>query len=139
MNQAFYLVSDCGGWVIPQNSEGLWRQILMAKYGALREGWEFPNASHKTSAIWKGIFLSKRELYGKHQIWCGSRRQFIFGLTFGWGISHWQCNFRIFSDAQRIRRLIFRDPLRCWRMRLFGVLSLGGTSWSMRKPNFSAF
>eukprot|EP00268_Persea_americana_P012101 TRINITY_DN15081_c1_g5_i2.p1 TRINITY_DN15081_c1_g5~~TRINITY_DN15081_c1_g5_i2.p1 ORF type:complete len:110 (-),score=15.04 TRINITY_DN15081_c1_g5_i2:571-900(-) len=42
-------------WRLGNESEGLWRDILLAKYGGSRDGWDFHYASYRSSNIWKGI------------------------------------------------------------------------------------
>lgn len=42
-------------WRLGDRSQGLWRDILLAKYGDPRDGWDFHYAPYKSSNIWKGI------------------------------------------------------------------------------------
>ena len=42
-------------WWLGNETEGLWRQLVLAKYGRIREGWEIKERNYKASTIWKGI------------------------------------------------------------------------------------
>ena len=49
-------------WRLGNESEGLWRDILLAKYGGSRDGWDFHHASYRSSNIWKGITSVQEDL-----------------------------------------------------------------------------
>lgn len=52
MNQALL---DKWLWRIGERGDSLWKQVLVAKYKVLRDGWEIQNPNYQSSNLWKGI------------------------------------------------------------------------------------
>ena len=44
-------------WRSGNETEGLWRQLVLSKYGIIREGWEIKDMNYKALAIWKALPL----------------------------------------------------------------------------------
>lgn len=42
-------------WRLGDDSAGLWKEIIISKYGASRGGWEVCGGTHHLSGIWKGV------------------------------------------------------------------------------------
>lgn len=51
----------------------------MAKYGALREDWDFPNVTNRSSAFWKGLMSIKDSFMAS----VGMEEEFVSGLICG--------------------------------------------------------
>lgn len=49
-------------WRLGDESEGLWRQLVMAKYGRVKDSWDVQDDNYKSSAIWKHITSVKENL-----------------------------------------------------------------------------
>ena len=65
-------------WRLGDGSQGLWRDVLLAKYRGFRDGWDFHYAPYKTT--WKWITSVQEEFKRnlKHQV--GSREKVRFWL-----------------------------------------------------------
>ena len=48
-------------WRVVNATQGLWRQILINKYKAGRDGWCILDDSYKSSGLWKSILSVKTE------------------------------------------------------------------------------
>ena len=46
-------------WRLGDESKGLWRNILLAKYKVRRNGWDISHPSQRCSNFWKGICSTK--------------------------------------------------------------------------------
>ena len=46
-------------WRLGDESEGLWRNILLAKYKVRRNGWDISTPPQRCSNFWKGIYSTK--------------------------------------------------------------------------------
>ena len=72
-------------WRLGNESEGLWRDMMLAKYGGSRDGWDFHYASYRSSNIWKGITSVqedfKRNL--KYRVGSGEKVRFWLDNWFG--------------------------------------------------------
>eukprot|EP00268_Persea_americana_P068371 TRINITY_DN9519_c0_g1_i11.p1 TRINITY_DN9519_c0_g1~~TRINITY_DN9519_c0_g1_i11.p1 ORF type:complete len:140 (+),score=16.18 TRINITY_DN9519_c0_g1_i11:470-889(+) len=77
MNQALL-----GRWLgrLGEESDGLWRSILIAKYRVRRNGWDTSPPSQGCSTLWKGICSAKVDFdqsirfdvgNGGHDVWVG--------------------------------------------------------------------
>ena len=55
-------------WRLGDMAEGLWRHVVMEKYGNQGGGWEVNDINYKHSAIWKRIVSTKRKVDAEHQI-----------------------------------------------------------------------
>ena len=52
-------------WRLGDKSEGLWKKILMAKYGNQRDGCETKDNRYRLSPFWKGIITVMEEFMKK--------------------------------------------------------------------------
>lgn len=71
-------------WRIGHDSEGLWRQVLLAKYPVERDGWDIHTAVSRQSAFWKGICSVKDDFM----------RNIRFKVGKGDSISFWRDTYR---------------------------------------------
>ena len=62
-------------WRLGEYSEGLWRKVLLAKYGNQRDGWEITDNRYKFSPLWKGITSVKEKFMQniKYQVCSGEK------------------------------------------------------------------
>ena len=83
-------------WMLGDDSDGLWKQLLAGNYGVSRNGWDAQDVSYKASAIWKGI-LSKERFKENISYRVGSGEMgFFFGTTCGMGMGRWNGNSLIY-------------------------------------------
>lgn len=52
----------------------------MAKYGVQREGWDLPNASHRSSTFWKGLMSIKDSFIFNIKLHVGNGGRTLFWL-----------------------------------------------------------
>lgn len=90
-------------WRIGKDGLNLWKNVLLAKYGALRNRWDAQGPNSLSSRLWRRILSSKEGFYSNITIGVRSgERVFFFGLIFGMVIDPWQRCFWIFSIVPEI-------------------------------------
>lgn len=93
-----------GLWRFGDASEGLWRRLLMAKYGASRDGCDVVGAAYKLSAIWRGILSAKdkwRSSWQTSDIKWVQEIRYSFGMILGWPLAdQFQDIFRCATDKE---------------------------------------
>ena len=62
-------------WRLGDRSEGLWRKVLMVKYGNQKDGWEIKDNRHRFPLMWKGITSVKEKFMQniKYQVCLGEK------------------------------------------------------------------
>lgn len=55
-----------------------WRQVIWAKYGVRRNGWEIPSPNHRSSEMWSGIVSAKDNFENSIRYQVGSSHKFFF-------------------------------------------------------------
>lgn len=90
-------------WRLGNEAEGLWRQLLIAKYKVARDGCELKEALPKHSDFWEGIMSIKESFIVNIKLNVGSgENNLFFWLDTLVAILLWLCNFRTSSDVPKI-------------------------------------
>lgn len=66
-------------WRIREDTDNLWRQIILAKYGLGRDGWDISGPSYRYSGSWKGLVSIKDAFEHCIKFWVGSGNYVLFG------------------------------------------------------------
>lgn len=67
-------------WRLGNETEGLRRQLVLAKYGRIREGWEIKKRNYKELAIWKGFTSNNASFMKFIRYRVTSKEKIQFGL-----------------------------------------------------------
>ena len=64
-------------WRTGEEQDSLWSQVLVAKYGIRRNGWDIQCPTYHDSGLWKGIKFVKETL-SSNIAYCADTREKIF-------------------------------------------------------------
>lgn len=65
---------------IRDGAESFWKQVLVAKYGVSRYGWDSQGSSYLNSDVWRGILTVKEAFAKSIRYHVGSGEKIFFWL-----------------------------------------------------------
>lgn len=113
-------------WRLGDNSQGLWRQIIVDKYRVGSNGWLVPLLRYRVSSIWKSVssVLPEFDKCIRYQVNNGQKICFWNDIRCG-DISL----SNQFLWWIRIRKRLFQTIISCWVVVLFGSLISEDIFW----------
>ena len=67
-------------WRLREDKDSLWKQVLVAKYGILRDGWDIQQPNYRTSRLWRGIVSCRDAFIANIKFTVGSGEKVLFWL-----------------------------------------------------------
>lgn len=76
--------SGCGG--LGEDGDSLWKRVLVAKHGVLRNGWDIQRLNYCASWLWRGVASTKEAFLRNIKFRVGSRDKVFFWLNIWIGV-----------------------------------------------------
>lgn len=130
-----------GKWLrrVGSNAEGLWRQLIVAKYSINREGWDIQNGAYKYLAIWRGICSVKEKFMQNTKFRLGSCTKLFFWLDTWVGENPLKLKYPELFNCAMDRRV---NSVITWSIQAIiqsGALRSEGMCRIMKKDGFYLF
>eukprot|EP00268_Persea_americana_P009090 TRINITY_DN13586_c0_g1_i1.p1 TRINITY_DN13586_c0_g1~~TRINITY_DN13586_c0_g1_i1.p1 ORF type:complete len:142 (+),score=23.99 TRINITY_DN13586_c0_g1_i1:649-1074(+) len=92
--------SGCGG--LGEDGDSLWKSVLVAKHGVLRNGWDIQRLNYCASRLWRGVASTKEAFLRNIKSELDPGIRFSSGSIFELETGHWRKHFLTYSSEPEI-------------------------------------